>query len=134
MLDQLLAIKKPELVIVVHDLVPGPSPFSRPYPGRVAAAVEDQSALWGVARRVKALLIARGDRVALITGTKLFKHDKAEGVDRCYVMVSGHNFSFGDRLGRDFFDPDGRSVRTKFGPIHGPVVEAMIADFQASLR
>ncbi len=132
MLDQLLAIKKPELVIVVHDLVPGPSPFSRPSSRKVSAAVAEQPSIWGVGRRVQSLLVPRGDRVTGSVRINEFRRVKVGDVDRCYVMVSGDNFSFGKRLGRDFFHPG--SAAAKFSSTDGPIVEEMIQKFLDELR
>jgi hypothetical protein len=132
MLDMLLSeIPHPELVIVVYDRTPGPSSFSCPDPGRIAAAVQNQPTLWSVAKRVNSLLVPQGD---LVTYKTLYKRMLVDGVDRHYVLVPGDNFDFDERLGRDFFVPDSRSVLAKFGPVDGPVVAAMVTEFQASLR
>jgi hypothetical protein len=132
MLDQLLAIKKPELVIVVHDLVPGPSPFSRPSPRSVSAAVADQPSIWGVAKRVQMLLVPPSDRVTGSFTVHESRRVEVNGADRFYFMVSGHNFSFHERLPRQFFQPG--SAAAMFGPTDGPIVEEMIQKFLDELR
>ncbi|MFM2423966.1 MAG: hypothetical protein RLZZ70_355 [Candidatus Parcubacteria bacterium] len=126
MLDVLLGqLARPELVIIVHDLIPGASHFSRPSPRIVAEAVAKQPTLWGVSRRVKALLVPLKDQVAQVENIDLFRREESSGTKRCYVLVKGHNFSFGNRLGRDFFDPRS-DLRAKFGERDGPHIEAML--------
>ncbi|MFN3693320.1 MAG: hypothetical protein ACK4SL_04515 [Candidatus Paceibacteria bacterium] len=132
MLDQLLTIKRPELVIVVHDPVPGESPFSRPSPRIVSTMVAKQPSIWGVAKRVQMLLVPPNDRVTNSFTVHESRRVEVNGVDRFYFMVSGHNFSFGKRLRRQFFQPG--SAAAMFGPVDGPVVEEMIQKFLDELK
>ncbi len=132
MLDELLAIRNPELVIVVYDPVPADSAFSRPSPRMVSAAVAKQHTIWGAAKRVQTLLVPPSDRVTSDVMVNEFRRVEVNGVDRFYFMVSGHNFSFGKRLRRQFFQPD--SAAAMFGPVDGPVVAEMIQNFLDVLK
>ena len=109
--------------------------FSTPNPSQLQNAVDKQLPIWGIAKRVQALLRPSGDLVTVIEGVLLHKREVSDEKERCYVLVSGHSFSFGSRFGRDFFDPKQCDVRLKFGPVVGPIwADLLCTHFPSSVQ
>jgi hypothetical protein len=122
---------RPELVIVVYDNQY--NTFSRPQPRAVKRLVAVQSALMSSRARVRAILRPRHDDVTHIEDINVFHAETRDDVGREYILVVGHHFSFGGRLGRDFFDPK-TDLSRKFGEPDGLIVQNMIDTFLESLK
>jgi hypothetical protein len=121
---RMLVKDRPVMTIIVYDeqLLT----FSRPHPVRTKRVVARQGWTLAPVTRARKVLKPKDDTVTVITEAILFHSELRDGVGREYVLVKGHHFSFGGRLGRDFFDPKTDDLRAKFGEPDGQYIEAMI--------
>ncbi len=126
MISNIFRATRPELSIVVYDTRFGSQPFSRPHSRLVAAAVAEQPMWWWPTLRVERLLVPGSDRVARIESITFSDKVTVDASTRLCALVCGTNFSFGARLGRDFFDPRTDNLRTKFGDSIGRQIEILI--------
>ncbi len=119
-----LVSSRPVLFIVIYD--EQTLTFSRPHPSAVQKHVNEQPVWWGARTRVRALLAPASDKVTRIRSIVPFHSELRDDVGREYIFVAGSNFSFKNRLGRDFFDPKTDDLVLKFGEPDGQIVSAMI--------